>query len=199
MSRKRVFAAAIAAGCVALSGLLVASPGRIARADTTELTQADIIADRGTILAIDAENRMIVVATHTRGTLAFGVMDGVRNFSSLKLKMAIEFKYYRIVDLLVAKTTPEVSARARAMVMDSNLAPTIAGTPWKARVWGAAGIATRVDQEQREVDVAQGAVIYTTPSVRSTEGTAALKTFEPGDKVTLVFTERTAFDFKPIE
>ena len=163
------------------------------------LTAADLQMDRGTVLAIDNESRTIVVETVDGGDLAYTVLDGVKGFSTLKVGAKVELQFYRIVDVLVAKTTPEVNNKVRVLLQDSNQAPDIPGTKLKARLWGASGMALRIDPTARKLDVAQGGVIYHTPTIRSAAGLEVMKTFKAGDRVTLMFTERTAVEIKPIE
>ena len=101
--------------------------------------------------------------------------------------------------MLVAKTTPQVNAQVRTLLQDPNQAPDIPGTKRKTRLWGASGMATRIDVAGRRIDVAQGGVIYHTPTIRTAAGVAALKIFKAGDRMTLLFTERTAVEIKPIQ
>ena len=101
--------------------------------------------------------------------------------------------------MLVAKTTPQVNAQVRTLLQDPNQAPDIPGTKRKTRLWGASGMATRIDVAGRRIDVAQGGVIYRAPTIRTDAGVAALKTFKAGDRMTLLFTERTAVEIKPIQ
>jgi hypothetical protein len=169
------------------------------RAEVAPLTEADLQTDRGTVLAIDMESRTMVVETVDGGDLAYQVADGVQGFSTLKPGTKVELRFYRIVDVLVAKTTTKVTQQARALLADPNQAPDIPGTKRKTRLWGAAGMATRVDTAARKMDVAQGGLIYHTPTIRTAAGVATLKTFKPGDMVTLLFTERTAVEIKPVQ
>ncbi len=168
------------------------------RAQVPPLTAADLQFDRGTVIAFDIESRAMVVETVDGGDLAYQVLDGVQGFSSLKVGDKIEVRFYRIVDVLVAKTSPQVRNQVRPLLQDANLAPDIPGTKFKTRLWGATGMATRVDVAGRRIDVAQGGVIYRAPTIRTDVGFAALKTFKPGDMVTLLFTERTAVELKPM-
>jgi hypothetical protein len=166
-------------------------------AQVAALTEKDLQTNRGTVLAIDPETRTMVVDTGEGGDLAYTVLDGVKGFSALTVGTKIELKFYRIVDVLVAKTTPEVNARVRVLMGDMNQAPDVPGTKLKARLWGAAGMATRIDLAANKVDVAQGGVIYHSPTIRTEAGRATMKTFKPGDRVTLLFTERTAVELTP--
>jgi dihydroorotate dehydrogenase len=87
----------------------------------------------------------------------------------------------------------------RALLQDTNLAPDIPGTRLKTRIWGASGMATRIDTAADTLEVAQGGVIYHTPTIRTAAGVAALRTFRTGDLVTLLFTEPTVVEIKPIQ
>ncbi len=141
----------------------------------------------------------MVVETVDGGDLAYPVLDGVQGFSTLKVGTKVELRFYRTVDVLVAKTTPQVRSHVRALLHDPNQAPDIPGTKFKTRLWGASGIATRIDTAADKLEVAQGGVIYRTPTIRTAAGVAALKTFKAGDMVTLLFTEPTAVGIKPIQ
>ncbi|CAN5574010.1 hypothetical protein BH10PSE6_BH10PSE6_15890 [soil metagenome] len=181
---------------MAVASLIEAVP---ARAQVAPLTAADLQMDRGTVIAIDRETRTMVVETVDGGDLAYTVADGVQGFSALQVGTRIELRFYRIVDVLMAKTTPQVNAQVRTLLGDSNQAPDLPGTKLKIRLWGAAGMATRIDKTANKVDVAQGGVIYRTPTIRTPAGVAALHNFQPGNRVTLLFTERTAVEFKPMQ
>ncbi|HTE38580.1 MAG TPA: hypothetical protein VK630_18740 [Reyranella sp.] len=92
-----------------------------------------------------------------------------------------------------------MNAQVRAAAGNPNQAPDIPGTKRKTRLWGASGMVTRIDVAGRRIDVAQGGVIYRAPTIRTDAGVAALKTFKAGDRMTLLFTERTAVEIKPIQ
>jgi len=171
---------------------------RSARADVAPLTAADLQSDRGTVIAIDRESRTMVVDTIDGGDVAYQVLDGVRGFSRLEVGAKIELRFYRIVDVLVTRTTPRVNGEVRALLEDPNQAPDIPGTKLKTRLWGARGMATRIDVAANRIDVAQGGAIYRTPAISTAAGVAALKTFKVGDQVTVLFTERTAVEIKPM-
>lgn len=99
----------------------------------------------------------------------------------------------------MARTTPHVNAQVRTLLQDPNHAPDIPGTKLKTRLWGASGMATRIDSAGRRIDVAQGGVIYRAPTIRTDAGIAALETFKAGDRVTLLFTEHTAVEIKQVQ
>ncbi len=163
---------------IAVVATLIETPS--ARAEVAPLTAADLQADRGTVLAIDMETRTTVVETVDGGDLAYQVLDGVQGFSALTVGTKVEVRFYRIVDVLVAKTTPELNNQVRALLQDSNQAPDIPGTKLKARLWGASGMATRIDVAGRRIDVAQGGVIYRAPTIRTDAGIAGAEDLQGG-------------------
>jgi hypothetical protein len=185
------------ATAIAVVAALIQVPS--ARAEVAPLTAADLQSDRGTVLAIDIETRTIVVETVDGADFSYEVLDGVQGFSSLKVGSKVELRFYRVVDVLVAKTTTQVRNQVRTLLQDPNQAPDIPGTKLKTRLWGASGVAARIDAAADKMDVAQGGVIYRTPAIHTAAGLAALKTFKAGDMVTLLFTERTAIEIKPIQ
>jgi len=170
-----------------------------ARAEIAALTAADLQSDRGTVLAIDRETRTMVVEKTDGGDLAYAVLDGVPGFSTLTVGTKVELRFYRIIDVLVAKTTAPVRSHVRALLQDPDRAPDIPGTRLKTRLWGASGMATRIDTAADTLEVAQGGMIYHTPAIRSAAGVAALRSFKTGDLVTLLFTEPTVVEIKPIQ
>ncbi|WP_428663164.1 hypothetical protein [Reyranella sp.] len=192
-----IAAATALAIAIAIVATLIEAPS--ARAEAGALTAADLQSDRGTVLAIDMETRTMVVETVDGGDIAYPVLDGVQGFSTLKVGTKIELRFYRVVDVMVAKTTPQVRSHVRALLQDPSQAPDIPGTKLKTRLWGASGVAARIDTAADKVDVAQGGMIYRTPTIRTAAGVAALKTFKAGDMVTLLFTEPTAVEIKPIQ
>ncbi|HTE38581.1 MAG TPA: hypothetical protein VK630_18745 [Reyranella sp.] len=96
-------AMAMALAIAVVATLIEAPP---ARAEVATLTAADLQSGCGTVLAIDMETRAMVVETVDGGDLAFQVVHGAQGFSSLKAGTKVDLRFYRIVDVLVAKTTP---------------------------------------------------------------------------------------------
>jgi hypothetical protein len=165
-----------------------------------ELSKADEIAIRGTILAINPANRTLVIQSPERDTLTFKAIDRVTNFGSLKPGQRVDVRYYRVTDYLVAKTTPEMTEMAREMLKDPARAPGIPGTQMRAKLWSMQGMVVRVDLPAKKVEIvdSDGGMILRSPWIKTPEGLAELEKFEPGDMVTLVFSERSAFEITPV-
>jgi hypothetical protein len=70
----------------------------------------------------------------------------------------------------------------------------------RARLWALSGTVVRTDLAAKKMDivVSNGGTPYRTPWIKSSKGQSVLATLKPGDKVTLVFSERTAFEVVPI-
>ena len=165
-----------------------------------ELSKVDEIAIRGTILAINPANRTVVVESPERDTLTFKAIDRVTNFGSLKPGQRVDLRYYRVTDYLVAKTTPEVAEMAKAIVSDPARAPGLPGTEMRAKLWLLSGMVVRTDMAAKKVDIVDpdsGAIVRS-PWIKTAEGQAELAKFRPGDMVTLLFSERSAFEIRPV-
>jgi hypothetical protein len=165
-----------------------------------ELTKVDEIAIRGTILAINRANRTLVVESRERDTLTFKVIDRVTDFDSLKPGQLVDMRYYRVTDYLVAKTTPEMTEMARAIMSDPARAPGLPGTEMRARLWSLSGMVVRTDMAAKKVDIVDpnSGEIFRSPWIKTPEGQAELEKFRPGDMVTMVFSERSAFEITPV-
>jgi hypothetical protein len=186
---------------LAFAALCVIAAHGIARAQPVpELSKSDEIDIRGTILAINPANRTVVIQSPERDTLTYKALDRVTNFASLKPGQLVDIRYYRVMDYLVAKTTPEVIDMAREMLKDPARAPGIPGTQVKAKLWLLQGMVVRTDLPAKKVEIVDpnGGTIIRSPWIKTPEGQAELEKFKPGDMVTLVFSERSAFEITPI-
>jgi len=178
----------------------VAAAGSARCQPLPELTKVDEIAIRGTILAINRANRTLVVESRERDTLTFKAIDRVTNFASLKPGQQIDMRYYRVTDYLVAQTTPEMTEMARAILSDPARAPGLPGTEMRAKLWSLSGMVVRTDMAAKKVEIVDpnsGAIIRS-PWIKTPEGQAELEKFKPGDLVTMVFSERSAFEITPV-
>jgi hypothetical protein len=165
-----------------------------------ELTKVDEIAIRGTILAVDRAKRTVVVQSPERDTLTFKAIDRVANFAGLKPGQLVDVRYYRVTDYLVARTTPEVTEMAREMVRNPARAPGLPGTEMRAKLWALEGMVVRTDMAARKVDIVDpnGGNIIRSPWIKTPEGVFELEKLKPGDMVTMVFSERSAFEITPV-
>ena len=172
----------------------------------TDLGKDDEVAVRGDIVAADPSTRMIIVESPERDTLSYRVLPTMGasssgdTFKRLRPGVTVDLRYYRVVDMLVAKSTPEVDKQAATLVSDPAQGPGILGTGMRARLWALSGTVVRTDLAAKKIDIvdSNGGMVYRTPWIKSAEGQAVLATLKPGDKVTLVFSERTAFEVVPI-
>ena len=178
----------------------VAAAGSARCQPLPELTKVDEIAIRGTILAINRANRTLVVESRERDTLTFKAIDRVTNFASLKPGQQIDMRYYRVTDYLVAQTTPEMTEMARAILSDPARAPGLPGTEMRARLWSLSGMVVRTDMAAKKVDIVDpsSGEIIRSPWIKTPEGQAELAKFKPGDMVTMVFSERSAFEITTV-
>ena len=178
----------------------VAAAGSARCQPLPELTKVDEIAIRGTILAINRANRTLVVESRERDTLTFKAIDRVTNFASLKAGQQVDMRYYRVTDYLVAQTTPEMTEMARAILSDPARAPGLPGSEMRARLWSLSGMVVRTDMAAKKVEVVDpsSGEIIRSPWIKTPEGQAELAKFRPGDMVTMVFSERSAFEITPV-
>ena len=189
-----------AAGVISLSILATSSYA-------ADLGKDDEIAIRGDIVAVDPTTRMIVVDSPERDTLSYQVLPNTGDrtaggdiFGKLKSGMTIDMRYYRIIDVMVAKATPEIEKQAAAMLTDPAKAPGILNTGRKVKVWQVKGMVVRTDMAAKKMDIVDpdGGMVYRTPWIKSKEGQATLASLKPGDRVVCVFSQRTAFDVTPV-
>ncbi len=176
-------------------------------ASAVDLTRDDEISIRGDIVAADSRTRMIVVDSSERDTLGYRVLPNVGDrttavdvFTRLRPGVTVDMRYYRVIDVLIAKSSPEIDSKAQAMLSDPAQAPGILDTGRKVKVWKVQGMVVRTDPAAKKMDVVdpQGGMVYKTPWIKSKEGQATLATLKPGDMVTCIFSERTAFEVNPI-
>jgi Cu/Ag efflux protein CusF len=184
----------------AMAFAAVVSAGSARCQPLPELGKVDEIAIRGTILAINRANRTLVIESPERDTLTFKAIDRVTGFDSLKAGQRVDMRYYRVTDYLVAKTTPEMTEIARAILSDPARAPGLPGTEMRARLWSLSGMVVRTDMEAKKVEIVDpnSGEIIRSPWIKTPEGQAELAKFKPGDMVTMVFSERSAFEITPV-
>ena len=193
-----------AAGVAGIMVIALSIP--VTASHATDLGKDDEVAIRGEIVAADPSTRMIIVESPERDTLSYRVLPTMGasssgdTFKRLRPGVTVDLRYYRTVDMLVAKSSPEVDKQAATLVSDPAQGPGILGTSVRARLWALSGTVVRTDLAAKKIDLvdSNGGMVYRTPWIKSAEGQAVLATLKPGDKVTLVFSERTAFEVVPI-
>lgn len=199
--------ASLLRSALGFAGIMVAAlsvPGAASHA--VDLGKEDEVSVRGTIVAADPSTRMIIVESPERDTLSYRVLPTMGasssgdTFNRLRPGVKVDVRYYRVVDLMVARSSPEVDKEAATLVSDPAQGPGILGTGLRARLWALSGTVVRIDLAAKKIELVDpnGGMVYRTPWIKSAEGQAVLATLKPGDKVTLVFSERTAFEVVPI-
>jgi hypothetical protein len=167
---------------------------------------------RGTIHSLDPSTRGFVVVWEDLGRVKMKASDlvvkttssGAGNVSNAYAELQdgqiCDIHWYDYVDFLVAKTTPDVTAKAAAMVQNGARAEGIPGTEHQIRLFSMAGMVTKTDIPGATMTIVNpnSGEIIQVPQVRSADGQAALKTFQPGDPVTLVYSIQTALSVKII-
>ncbi len=159
---------------------------------------------RGTIHSLAPATRGFVIIWEDLGRVKLKAADLVTNYASLKVGQIVDVHWYDYVDFLIAKKTPETSARGKAMMAQQARIEGIPGAQEKIRLWSMDGMCTRVDTAASTVYLINasggepdkpspdsGEVIQM-PQIVSPAGKAALATLKPGDQITTVYSVQTA-------
>ena len=159
---------------------------------------------RGTIHSLDAKTRGLVIIWDDLGRVKMKAADLVTNYAALRVGQIVDVQWYDYVDFLIAKTTPDVTARAKAMMAQGARIEGIPGAQERIRLWSMSGMCTKVDLATNTVFLINasggepdkpspdsGEVIQM-PQIVSEAGKAALKTIKPGEPITTVFSVQTA-------
>jgi len=196
----------------AFLGLAVAAAATMAVAPVAFAQNMDLVVPsayenhkRGTIHSLDPSTRGVVVVWDDLGRVKLKASDLVvrtttggglpsNDYSQLKEGQICDFLWYDYVDFLLAKTTPEVTAKAAAMVAQGARAQGVPGSEHQIRLFSMSGMVTKTDPAAATIALVnpQSGEVIQIPQIRSADGQAALKTFQPGDMVTAVFSIQTA-------
>ena len=161
---------------------------------------------RGTIHSLDPATRGLVIVWEDLGRVKLKAADVVANYApggmkestglaaGLRVGQIVDVQWYDYIDFLIARTTPEISAKARAMVASGARAEGLPDSEQQIRLMEMSGMVVKTDLTLYTIDIvnpASGEVLQT-PQIRTEEGLAALRTLKPGDPVTTVFSIQTA-------
>ena len=159
---------------------------------------------RGTIHSLDAKTRGLVIIWEDLGRVKMKAADLVTNYAALRVGQIVDVQWYDYVDFLIAKTTPDVTARAKAMMAQGARIEGIPGAQERIRLWSMSGMCTKVDLATNTVFLINasggepdkpspdsGEVIQLPPVVTAA-GKAAVRTIQPGDMLTTVWSQQTA-------
>ena len=161
---------------------------------------------RGTINSMHPEVRSFTIVWEDLGRVKMKAADLVTNYPALKPGMIVDSHWYDYMDFLIAKKTPETTARAKAMLAQGARLQGIPGAQQRIRLWNMDGMVTKVDLPSNTVFLINasggepdkpapdsGEVIQMPPIV-TPAGKAALQTIKVGDTITTVFSQQTAID-----
>ena len=161
---------------------------------------------RGTIHSLDPATRGLVIVWEDLGRVKLKAADLVINYApggtkettglaaGLRVGQIVDVQWYDYIDFLVARTTPEISAKAKAMVASGARAEGLPDSEQQIRLMEMSGMVVKTDLTLATIDIvnpSSGEVLQT-PQIRTEAGQAALKMFKPGDPVTTVFSIQTA-------
>ena len=161
---------------------------------------------RGTINSMHPEVRSLTIVWEDLGRVKMKAADLVTNYPQLKPGQIVDSHWYDYMDFLIAKKTPETTARAKAMLAQGARLQGIPGAQQRIRLWNMDGMVTKVDLANNTVFLINasggepdkpapnsGEVIQMPPIVTA-NGKSALQTIKVGDEITTVFSQQTAID-----
>ena len=159
---------------------------------------------RGTIHIIHPEVRSFSIIWEDLGRVKMKAADLVVNFPQLKVGQIVDTHWYDYMDFLIAKKTPASSARGKDMMAKGARLQGIPDAQQRIRLWTMDGMVTKVDPTTNTIFLINasggepdkpapdsGEVIQMPPVVTDA-GKAALRTLQPGDVITTVFSQQTA-------
>jgi Cu/Ag efflux protein CusF len=169
---------------------------------------------RGTIHSLDPKTRGLVVMFDGLGRVKMKASDMVvkttsgypgNSYDELKVGQTVDVHWYDYIDFLIAKTTPQSSARAKAMVAQGARIEGFPGSLHKVRLFEMTGMVVSTDPQNGTVDIINASTgepdkpapdsgeVIRLPQIQTEKGRAALATLKPGDKLTAVFSVQSAF------
>jgi Cu/Ag efflux protein CusF len=171
---------------------------------------------RGTIHSIDPKTRGMVVIWEDLGRVKMKASDLVVKdtvgdaYDKLKPGQVVDLHWYDYMDFLIAKQSPEATARAKSMVAQGARIEGLPNTQQAIRLWQMDGMLTKVDPTTNtfylinasggdpDLPAPDSGEVIMMPQVVTANGTDVLKTLKPGDKVTVVYSVQTAIKAKII-
>ncbi|SJZ90038.1 hypothetical protein SAMN02745126_02783 [Enhydrobacter aerosaccus] len=169
--------------------------------------------DRGTVHSLDPSTRGLVVDFPNKGSVKMKAADLVvrtssgyagNSYAELKVGQTIDVQWYDYVDFLVAKTTPEVTAHAKAMVAQGARIEGLPGSEHQIRLFSLAGMVVSTDPQYSTFSIINASggepdkpapdsgEVIRLPQIQTDAGKAALATLKPGDNATTVYSVQTA-------
>jgi hypothetical protein len=159
---------------------------------------------RGTIHSLDPKTRGFVIIWEDLGRVKMKAADLVTNYAQLKVGQIVDVSWYDYMDVVIAKKTPESTARVKAVMTQGARLQGIPGAQERIRIWSMDGMCTKVDLAANQVFLINasggepdkpapdsGEVIQM-PALVTAKGKDVLKTLKPGDQLTTAYTVQTA-------
>jgi hypothetical protein len=192
-TNRRFLVRAVALAPVAGAAARFISPARAQEGDYVVGRRYETI-KRGTIEKLDPPTRGLVMVWDDLGRIKMKAADLVTNYAELKVGQVCDVRWVSYVDFLVARTTPEVAARAKAMVAQGARAEGIPGTEHQIRLFEHSGMVVRTDLTAYTVEIVSpsSGEVLRAPQILTETGLAELKTLKAGEAVTTVFSQETA-------
>ncbi len=193
-------------GGAALTATALPALSLPAAAQSTDLVVPNSLQNfkRGTIHSMHPEVRSFTIIWEDLGRVKMKAADLVANFASLKVGQIVDVHWYDYMDFLIAKKTPDSVARGKAMMAKGARLQGIPDAQQRIRLWNMDGMVTKVDPATNTIFLINasggepdkpspnsGEVIQM-PQVVTDAGKAALRTLQPGDVITTVFSQQTA-------
>ncbi|UYN93341.1 MAG: hypothetical protein KIT25_14890 [Enhydrobacter sp.] len=170
---------------------------------------------RGSIHSLDPKTRGLVVIWPDQGRVKMKAADmvvksstlflGGNGYNELQVGQTVDIHWYDYVDFLVAKTSPQVTARADAMVKENAYIEGLPGSKSQIRLFKMTGMVTKTEPAagfvyivnassgEPDAPAPDSGEVIRLPQIVSDEGKAALATLKPGDNLTAVYSVQTAF------
>lgn len=193
----------LAGGALAATGLPGLSTSAVAQ-DEFVVTNNYQNFKRGTINSLHRDRRVLNVVWEDLGRVKMRAADLVDNYPSLKEGQIVDINWFDYVDVLIAKQSPAVEARAKALEARGAQLTGIPGAREPIRMWSMSGMVTKTDVpgatlwlinasngRPEEPSPNSGEVIQL-PQIQTAAGRQALASLVPGDLVTTVWTWQTA-------
>lgn len=203
-STRRTTFKLLAGGALAATGLPVLSTAAVAQADEFVVTNNYQNFKRGTINSLHRDRRILNVVWEDLGRVKMRAADLVDNYPALKEGQIVDINWFDYVDVLIAKQSPAVEARTKALIAKGAQLTGIPGAREPIRMWSMSGMVTKTDVpaatmwlvnasngRPEELSPNSGEVIQL-PQIQTAAGRQALASLAPGDLVTTVWTWQTA-------
>lgn len=169
---------------------------------------------RGTIHSLDPKTRGLTVDFDSLGRVKMKASDMVvktttgypgNAYSELQVGQTVDVHWFDYLDFLLAKTSPDVTDHANAMVAHGARIESFPGSEHKVRLFKMTGMVTKTDMPNSLVYIVNASTgepdapapdsgeVIQLPKIQTDSGKAALATLKPGDHLTAVFSVQSAF------